>query len=98
MILDGHDRPTILDDLAIMVINNHIINSEGIVSSTFLLSLGLAPGALAQNLVQVQRHRLVGNQTLHLGLQGGRQHAHQGLGGKPVLGALLVVTLGQVLE
>merc|ERR1711931_298500 len=43
------------------------------------LSLGLAPGALSEDLVQVQGHGLAGDQTLHLGLQLGGQHAHQGL-------------------
>merc|ERR1711922_23798 len=62
------------------------------------LSLGLAPGALSEDLVQVQGHGLAGDQTLHLGLQLGGQHAHQGLGSEAVLGTLLVVALGQVLE
>ena len=62
------------------------------------LGLGLAPGALAEDLVQVQGHGLVGDQAFDLVLQVGGQHAHQGLGGESVLGALLVVALGQILE
>merc|ERR1711917_65572 len=62
------------------------------------LNLGLAPGALSEDLVQAQGHGLAGDQTLHLGLQLGGQHAHQGLGSEAVLGTLLVVALGQVLE
>ena len=61
------------------------------------LSLGfLAPGALAQDLVQVQGDRLLLDEPLHLGLQPRGQDPHEGLRGEPVLGALLVVALGHV--
>ena len=58
--------------------------------------LRLAPGALAKDLVQVEGDRLLLDQALHLGLLVRRQDPHQGLGGEPVLGALLVVALRHV--
>ena len=62
--------------------------------SIFLSLLGslLAPGALAKDLVEVQGDCLLLDQALHLGLQADWQDPHQGLGGEPVLGALLVIT------
>merc|ERR1712003_610297 len=36
------------------------------------------------------------NKSLDLSLKISRQDSHQGLGGKPVLGSLLVITLGHV--
>merc|ERR1719309_9129 len=62
------------------------------------LGLGLSPGALSEDLVQVEGHGLVCDKSLHFGLESGGEDSHQGLGGEPVLGALLVVALGQVLE
>ena len=62
------------------------------------LGLGLAPGALSKDFVEVEGHGLAGDEALNFGLQGGGENSHQGLGGETVLGALLVVTLGQVLE
>jgi len=59
---------------------------------------GLEPGALAQDVVQVQGDVTLLNQTLNLLLVGIGQDPHQGLGGEPVLGTLLVVTLGHVGE
>ena len=53
----------------------------------------LAPGALAQDLVQVHRHLVLLDEALHLALEVLGQHPHQGLGGEPVLGPLLVVAL-----
>jgi len=60
--------------------------------------LGLSPGALSQDLVQVQSHGLAGDESFDFGLEVGGQNSHQGLGGKTVLGTLLVVSLGQILE
>jgi len=62
------------------------------------LSLGLAPGALSQDLVEVEGHGLVGDQALDFGLEAGGEDSHEGLGGKSVLGALLVVSLRKILE
>merc|ERR1712018_241730 len=62
------------------------------------LGSGLQPGALTQDLIEVQGDLTLLNQTLHLLLVILRQDPHQGLGGKPVLGSLLVITLGHVIE
>ena len=62
------------------------------------LLLGGHPGAGPEDLVQVEGHGALLNQSLHLGPLGGRQDPHQSLGGKPVLGPLLVVSLGHVVE
>ena len=62
------------------------------------LGLGLAPGALSKDFVQVEGHGLAGDEALNFGLQGGGEDSHQGLGGETVLGALLVVTLGHIFE
>merc|ERR1719234_228645 len=56
------------------------------------------PGALAKDLIEVKADGLLLDETFHLGLHGGREDPHQSLGRKPVLGALLVVTLGHVGE
>ena len=52
----------------------------------------LTPCTLTQNLVQIQRHRFLGDQSFNFFLQIVGQNSHQGLGGEPVLGALLVIT------
>ena len=62
------------------------------------LGSGLQPGALTQDLIEVQSDLTLLNQTLHFLLVTLREDPHQGLGGKPVLGSLLVVTLGHVIE
>merc|ERR1739848_268528 len=60
--------------------------------------LGLSPGALSQDLVQIQSHGLAGDESFDFGLEVGGQNSQQGIGGKTVLGTLLVVSLGQILE
>merc|ERR1711887_284455 len=62
------------------------------------LLLRLTPGALAKDLVQVKGDGLLLDQPLHLSLLVCGQDPHQGLGCKPVLGTLLVVTLRHVGE
>ena len=62
------------------------------------LGSGLNPGALAQDLIEVQGNLLLLNQSLNLSLVSLGQDPHQGLGGEPVLGSLFVVTLGHVSE
>jgi hypothetical protein len=52
----------------------------------------LAPGALAQDLVQVEGDGVLGDESLHFVLQAVGQDPHQGLGGETVLGALLVIS------
>merc|ERR1719283_234308 len=59
---------------------------------------GFSPGALAKNLVEVHGHLVLGNQALHLCLDGRGEDPHDGLGGEPVLGPLLVVSLGNVTK
>ena len=54
--------------------------------------LGLAPCALAQDLVEVQGHGLLGDEGLDLVLDALGQDPHQSLGCKAVLGSLLVVS------
>merc|ERR1719336_2334554 len=60
--------------------------------------LSRVPSAFSKNLVKVERDGLLLNQPFDLLLHGRRQDPHQGLGGEPVLGALLVVALGHVGE
>ena len=52
----------------------------------------LSPGALAENLVEIQGHGLFGDEAFDFVLQVLRQYSHEGLGGETVLGALLVIT------
>jgi len=64
-------------------------------------SLGLeslSPGTLTKDVVQVQGDGLFLNQGFNFSFKISRQDSHQGLGGKPVLGSLLVITLGHVIE
>ena len=58
----------------------------------------MAPGALSQNFVQVQSHGFLVDQAFYFGLQVVGEDPHQGLGSEPVLGTLLVITLGHVFE
>ena len=60
--------------------------------------LRLDPGAGAEDLIEVQGHVPLLNQALDLLPVGLGKDPHQGLGGEPVLGSLLVVTLGHVIE
>merc|ERR1712165_572596 len=60
--------------------------------------LGFNPGADAQDLVKVEGHLTLLNQSLHLPSLSVREDSHQSLGGEPVLGSLLVVPLGHVRE
>merc|ERR1711990_603582 len=64
----------------------------------FMLTFLLTPGALTQDVVEVQGDRLFVNETLHLSFKISRQDSHEGLGGEPVLGSLLVVSLRHVGE
>ena len=64
----------------------------------FLCLLRLDPGAGAKDLIEVQGHVPLLNQALDLLPVGLGKDPHQGLGGEPVLGSLLVVTLGHVRE
>merc|ERR1719290_349109 len=59
---------------------------------------GFSPGALAKNLVEVHGHLVLGNQALHLGLYSRWKDPHDGLGGEPVFGPLLVVSLWHVTK
>ena len=63
-----------------------------------LKRLALSPGALSQDLVEVQSHGLLVDQVFYLGFQFVGEDPHEGLGSEPVLGPLLVVTLWHVLE
>ena len=58
----------------------------------------LTPGALTKDVIKVKSDGLFLNKSLNLSLQISRQDSHEGLGGKPVLGSLLVVSLGHVTE
>jgi len=53
----------------------------------------LAPGALTKNLIKVQSHCVLGNQTFNLSSEAIRENPHQRLGSEAILGTLLVVTL-----
>merc|ERR1719507_2845902 len=64
----------------------------------FMLTILLAPGTLTQDVVEVQGDGLLVNEALHLSFQISRQDSHESLGGEPVLGSLLVVSLGHVGE
>ena len=59
-----------------------------------ILQRSLSPRALSQDLVEVQSHRVLGDQTLDFLLQVSGQNPHQGLGSETILGALFVVTWG----
>ena len=59
---------------------------------------GFNPGADSQNLIEIQRDLLLLNEPLDLSLGGRRQNPHQGLGGEPVLGPLLVIALYQAIR
>merc|ERR1719151_457870 len=61
-------------------------------------TLLLSPGALTKDVVKVKSDALFVDQSFDLSLKISRQDSHQGLGGEPVLGSLLVVTLGHVSE
>ena len=63
-----------------------------------MLTLILPPGALTQDVVEVEGDGLLVNETLHLSFKISRQDSHEGLGGEPVLGSLLVVSLRHVRE
>merc|ERR1719500_771409 len=64
----------------------------------FMLTILLTPGTLTQDVVEVQSDGLLVNEPLHLSFKISRQDSHESLGGKPVLGSLLVVSLGHVRE
>ena len=69
----------------------------GIYNFDKCLSLeSLTPGALTQDVVEVQGDGLFLNQSFNFSFKISRQDSHQGLGGEPVLGSLLVVALGHV--
>ena len=59
---------------------------------------GFNPGADSKNLIKIQRDLLVLNKPLDVSLDGCGKNPHEGLGSEPVLGPLLVVTLGHVSE
>jgi len=63
-----------------------------------LQRFALSPGTLSQNLIQVQGHALLVNQSFNFGFQFVGQNSHQSLGGKPVFCSLLVIALGHVFE
>merc|ERR1711990_487631 len=63
-----------------------------------MLTLLLAPGTLTQDVVEVQGDGLFLNQSFNFSFKISRQDSHESLGGKPVLGSLLVVSLGHVGE
>merc|ERR1719282_1154853 len=67
-------------------------------SSMFGSLFWLDPGAYTEDLIEVKRDLALLNQTLHLGPHSSGQDPHQSLGSKPVLGSLLVVSLGHVGE
>ena len=54
-----------------------------VIPLTLDVELDGGPGALAQNLIEVESDGLLLNQALHLGLLLGGQNPHQSLGGKP---------------
>ena len=60
--------------------------------------LWFIPCADSEDLVEVQSHLTFLNQTFHVSLHISGQDPHEGLGGEPVLGPLLVVALGHVGE
>ena len=62
----------------------------------WLLLLNL--DALTENFIQVKCDQLFSNLCLHFCLQVSRKDPHDGLGGKPVLGTLLVVSLWHVFK
>ena len=71
----------------------------GIYNFDKCLSLeSLTPGALTQDVVEVQGDGLFLNQSFDFSFKISRQDSHEGLGGEPVLGSLLVVSLGHVGE
>merc|ERR1719195_907643 len=53
---------------------------------------------MIKDVIKVKSDGLFLNKSLNLSLQISRQDSHEGLGGKPVLGSLLVVSLGHVTE
>merc|ERR1711997_287975 len=63
-----------------------------------MLTFLLTPGALTQDVVEVQGDGLFLNQSFDFSFKISRQDSHESLGGKPVLGSLLVVSLGHVGE
>ena len=64
----------------------------------FMLTILLTPGALTQDVVEVQGDGLFLNQSFNFSFKISRQDSHEGLGGEPVLGSLLVVSLRHVGE
>merc|ERR1719250_223271 len=65
-------------------------------SDTYLL--GDSPGTLAKDLIKIHGHGVGSNKTLDLCLLSRGQDPHDGLGCKPVLGSLLVVTLWHITK
>ena len=62
------------------------------------LSSRLGPGTLTQDVVQIQGDVALLDQTFNLLGQLHGEDPHEGLGGEPVLGPLLVVSLGHIVE
>merc|ERR1719516_153693 len=56
------------------------------------------PGADTKDLIEIKRDLALLNKTLNLRLDSCRQDSHQSLGGKSVLGSLLVISLWPVCE
>merc|ERR1719342_112803 len=54
--------------------------------------------SLAQDFIQVHGHLVVSDSLLHFGFLVGGQNPHDSLGGKSVLGTLLVVSLWHIAE
>ena len=75
-----------------------VVRKVGLIMICDLKRLALSPGALSQDLVEVQSHGLLVDQVFYLGFQFVGEDPHEGLGSEPVLGPLLVVTLRHVLE
>ena len=64
----------------------------------YLLSSGLSPGALTQDVVQVKGDVALLNSSLHLLGELGGKNSHESLGGKPVLCSLLVISLRHIVK
>merc|ERR1712089_25671 len=58
----------------------------------------LSPRALTEDLVQIKGNSSLLDEYLHLSLESSRKDPHQSLGCKPILGPLLVISLGHVRE
>ena len=56
-----------------------------------ILSLDLAPGAMAKNVIEVHSHCFFVNKTFNLFFQVCWKNSHQCFGGKSILGTFLVI-------